>query len=125
MTITQVIERVDELAPNQYTGEQKKRWLKDFDGRVFREVFRTHEPGGSLLYAYNHDGDDGEELELLIPDPYADNVYSYYLLSRIAEANAEIQKYNLYATLFNQEYQGFVNWFNRNRMPKAEGGWRY
>ena len=27
MTIQDVIERVDELAPNQYTEEQKKRWL--------------------------------------------------------------------------------------------------
>lgn len=123
MTIQEVIERVDELAPNQYSEEQKMHWLSDFDAKVFHEVFLTHERGCGVMCPF--DTYEDAEKDLLIPAPYASDVYCYYLLSRIAESNAEIQKYNLYSTLFNEAYKTFSDWYNRNRMPRAEGGWKY
>lgn len=123
MTIQEVIDRVDELAPNQYTDDQKMHWLTDLDGKVFHEVFRTHEPGFGMMYPF--DAYEDAEHDLLIPPPYASDIYVNYLLSRISEANAEIQKYNLYSQLFNSEYQAFVNWFNRTHKPKSAGGWKF
>ena len=43
MTITQALEIVDRLTPNQYDMEDKIRWLAELDGIAHREVLRTHE----------------------------------------------------------------------------------
>ena len=43
MTIMDAIERVDTLKPNQYTEEQKVRWLERLDGQLFLELVCTHE----------------------------------------------------------------------------------
>lgn len=123
MTILNVINRADELAPNQYTAEQKAAWLSDFDGKVYEEVFQTHEGGEEAVYPAG--GYDETTAELLIPEPYAADIYVNYLLSRIAEANAEIPKYNLYATLMNTAYEQFGVWYHRTHMPKGKGRWRF
>ncbi|MBP5720421.1 MAG: hypothetical protein J6W82_05095 [Bacteroidales bacterium] len=121
MTITELINHVDNISPNQYTDGQKTAWLSNFDGKVFREVIQTHEPTLPDLFGAYDDGD----AELLIEEPYALDVYSNYLLAKIAEANAEIPKYNLYSVLFNTEYSSWVSWYHRTHRPKREPAWRY
>ena len=112
MTTQDIITQADLLSPNQYSAEQKTRWLRDLDGRVRREGL------GADLW-------DGDPDSLCIPAPYAADIYTNYLLSRIAEANAEIPKYNLYASLFNSEYDAYARFVSRTRRPKREKGWRY
>lgn len=122
MTIADVIDRADALAPNQYSDEQKLRWLADFDGKVLREVFFTHKPRAPFFYDEEHDSMDDE---LLIPAPYAADIYVNYLLSRVAEANAEISKYNLYTTQLNTAYNDFTAWYNRTHKPVDGGRWTF
>ena len=38
-----IIERLDLLEPNDYSPEQKLRWLNTLDGKIYREVIQTHE----------------------------------------------------------------------------------
>lgn len=57
-------------------------------------------------------------VELLVPDPYAEDIYINYLESRIDKENAEIAKYNVDISLFNQAYQAYADIYNRNNMPK-------
>jgi len=59
-----------------------------------------------------------EQVELLIPEPYAEDVYINYLESRIDKENAEMAKYNADISLYNQAYQTYSDFFNRNNMPK-------
>lgn len=121
MTIEEAIERADSIAPNQYSDTQKLQWLSDFDGKVYHEVIMTHETPFPILFeGYESDGD-----ELLIQPPYAADVYVNFLLSKVAEANAEIQKYNLYATMLNTAYSEFTSWYNRTHRPRRGKGWRY
>ena len=121
MTIAELITHVDTISPNQYTDAQKIAWLSNLDGKVFLEVIKTHEPGHEEEYeAHTADTD-----ELLIEAPYAQDVYSNYLLAKIAEANAEIPKYNLYSTLYNVEYNQWVSWYHRNHLPVPCKAWRY
>lgn len=68
MTITEAIERVDTLKPNQYTDEQKVRWLERLDGQLFLELVCTHEGAEGTLPRY---GTDQMDRELLAPDPWA------------------------------------------------------
>ena len=65
---------------------------------------------------------------LIIPEPYAEDIYCHYLQAKIASENAETVKYNQQITLFNSAYDEWVNLYNRTHMPKqARGGnrWRY
>ena len=43
MKAIDIIERVDLLEPNDYSPEQKLHWLSSLDGKIFREVIKTHE----------------------------------------------------------------------------------
>lgn len=121
MTFGELIAHVDDISPNQYTEAQKIAWLSAFDGKVFREVIQTHE--GCFPELFQAYGDSTGEL--LIREPYALDVYANYLLAKIAEANAEIPKYNLYTTLFNTEYSQWVSWYNRTHRPINDRKWRY
>jgi hypothetical protein len=52
-------------------------------------------------------------------------VYVNYLLSRVAQADAEAERYNLYASLFNSAYGEYAAWYNRTASLPRRGGWRY
>ena len=86
MKAMDVIERLDLLEPNQYSPEQKLRWLSVLDGKVYEEIVRPgeKEPAGFREYV------NGDE-QLLIPFPSGEDVYYNYLQAMIALENSETQ----------------------------------
>ena len=122
MTIQEVIANVDDLMPNQYSTEQKIRWLSTLDGKIWHEVVRTH-MGPTMAY-YPFDGYASDDQELIVQPPYAEDLYGYYLKSRIAAENNEINKYDQFAAQFNQAYEDWTGWYNRTHMPLTTGRWR-
>lgn len=119
MTIQEVIAIVDDLTPNQYSTDQKIRWLSTLDGKIFHEVIQAHVGGGCFFQGY-----DTDEAELIVQPPYAEDVYTRYLQARIAAENNEINKYDQYQTLFNSAYGDYTAWYNRSHMPITRGRWR-
>ena len=65
-----------------------------------------------------HDADD----ELMVKDPYGEDIYVHYLQAKIAEENAEIVKYNQQKTLFDASYQEWTDYYNRTHMPANNRG---
>lgn len=124
MTVQEAINRADAIAPNQYNNTQKLQWLSDFDGKVYAEVLATHKTAFPAPYPF-FEGHTALSDELLIQPPYAADIYVNYILSRVAEANAEVTKYNLYATLTNEAYDSFCAWFNRTHEPIPTRRWRW
>lgn len=122
MTIMDAIERVDTLKPNQYTEEQKVRWLERLDGQLFLELVCTHEGAAGTLPRY---GTDDTDRELLVPEPYADELYNYYLQSMIDRENGETGKYNQSGQLFNAAYLAYAGYYNRTYMPLDPGPVRF
>ena len=122
MTIEEIIAKVDALSPNQYTTEQKIGWLSSLDGKIFHEVILTHMPGDFVYFPPS--GYDTDDYELIVQPPYAEDLYTYYLLSRIAEMNAETAKYNQYAALYNAAYSDWTGWYNRTHRPITRGRWK-
>ena len=109
-----IIERVDLLQPNDYSPEQKLRWLSSLDGKILREVIETHEGnGGTPLPRYC----SGQET-LLVQAPYGEDLYLNYIQAMIAAENSETQRYNRRMTLFNAAYQAWTNYYNRTHRPK-------
>lgn len=124
MTINEAVELVDRMKPNQYDHETKVRWLSKLDGMIFREVIATHE-GGALTQFEGYDDADPDTV-LLVPYPYDEDVYNYFLQSQIDKENGEMAKYNQSIVLYNNAYQTFWNWYNRTHVPlPAETAFRF
>lgn len=120
MTIREAIDVVDQLKPNQYDEEMKIRWLSKYDGQLFEEVLKTHE-GCPMETFDGYSADTDKNTELLVPEPYAFDVYNNYLQAQIDKENGEIVKFNQNGLLFNQAHQAFANYYNRTHMPLSVG----
>lgn len=119
-----VITEANDLSPNQYSNDLKLKWLRDLDGKIYQELIENHEDE-ETVERFETAEYDSPEVKLLIPDPYARDVYVAFLRSKIAQADAETDRYNLYAAVFNNEYSQWAAWYNRNVPLKKYPGWRY
>lgn len=143
MTIEEAVQMVDRLKPNQYDHEQKVKWLSKLDGMIWQEVIMTHERVPHSHHHHHHHmpwepkpepiapPEDAEEClkkfegyaeafpdtELLVPFPYDEDVYNYFLQMQIDKENGEMQKYNQSSALFNNAYKLFCDWYNRTHLP--------
>ena len=115
MKAMDIIDRLDGLEPNQYSPEQKLRWLSILDGKIYEEVLRPRErePKGFKEYA------NGNE-ELLVPFPYGDDVYLNYLQAMVALENAETQRYNKRLQFFNNAYAEYED-FTSEQLAALKG----
>lgn len=117
MTIMDAISRVDALKPNSYTELEKIAWLSKLDGAIKKEIIDTHEDGENIAF-HGYDSDTPVETELLVKAPY-DDLYLYWLESRIDYYNGEYARYNNTVTTFNAAYAAFESFYNRAHMPKG------
>ena len=116
MKIIEAINRIDSLKPNNYTNEDKVRWLSDLDGIIKSEIIDTHEEGSYVSYR-KYDGDtDIANTELLVPAPHED-IYIKWLEAKIDYANAEYGKYNNSSAAYNTAYSNFERHYNRLHKP--------
>lgn len=119
MLIEAVIHAVDTICPNQYGTPEKVKWLSDLDGQIYRDIISTHQD--AAVDSFDGYGPDTnlEETELLIAHPY-DEVYRWYLEMMIDKANGELAKYNVAASLYNQVYLSFMDYYNRTHTPISQ-----
>ena len=119
MTIKEAIDLVDRLKPNQYSFELKVKWMSKLDGQIFKEVFLTHE--GCSMETFDGYDNAGPNQELLVPYPYDEDIYNYFLQAQIDKENSETAKYNQSITLYNTAYFNFQSWYNRTHKPLSGG----
>lgn len=115
MTLNEAIELVDRLKPNQYDFEIKVGWLSKLDGMIFREVIQTH-AGSPIIHFRGYDLACPDAV-LLVPYPYDEDVYNYFLQAQIDKENGEMAKYNQSISLYNNSYKTFCDWYNRTHLP--------
>ena len=116
MTIIEAITYIDNIKPNNYSQDDKVRWLSNLDGTVKAEIIDTHE-GAEEVHFEGYNGDtDLSTTELLVPAPHSD-MYFKWLEAQIDYANGEYGKYNNSMTMFNTAYSAYANYYNRNHMP--------
>ena len=114
MTGAEIIERLDALEFNQFDMEQKLRWLYQLDGQIYREVIERHEGAPEMPPLYM----TGQE-ELLVGEPYGEQMYISYLLAQIALFNGEVMRYNTQVLSYNQQYSAWSADYTRRHMPKG------
>lgn len=124
MTIKEAIAITDEFQPNQYTADAKIRWLDALDGQIWQEVILTHEDVPETAFA-GYPSDVDRDTELLVPEPYATDVYVPFLQARIDRENREIVRWNQSVVLFNSGYATFCAWYNRKHRPVGDAGFLF
>lgn len=116
MTVSQVIQAVDEVKPNAFSNEEKTRWLNEVEGMVQTEVllFASEEV---ITYSYEQDKD----AELLVQPPH-DKLYPAYLEACVDYANGEYEKYQNTMQMFNAFFGEFIRWFALTYSPADTHG---
>lgn len=117
MTIIEAINRIDTLKPNNYTQDDKVKWLSNLDGIIKKEIIDTHVGGEDIVFN-GYDSNTPIETALIVPAPY-DDLYIKWLESQIDYTNAEYSKYNNSVTAYNTAYSAFERYYNRQNMPKS------
>ena len=115
MTILEAINRVDTTKPNSYTQTEKVDWLSTLDGIIKKEIIDTHEGGENIVFE-GYTPDTSLDTVLLVPAPY-DEVYLFWLESKIDYYNGETGRYNNSINMFNTAYEEFERYYNRTHMP--------
>lgn len=118
MTIIEAINRIDSVKPNGYTQAEKMRWLSTLDGIIKTNIIDTHEGAEGVSF----DGYTEETLlttKLLVPAPY-DEMYLFWLESKIDYWNGELGRYNNSISMYNAAFAEFQRYYNRTHMPKGK-----
>ena len=108
MTILDCIQYVDGIMPNAYNNEQKARWLRECEGKVYTQLFLQQTFDFPDLTPWAMMG-----LELAIPAPY-NKIYPLYLEAQIHYHNAEPDRYNMTMSLFNSAWHEVCVWFGQD-----------
>ena len=103
MTAGQVLAQVDDLLPNSYPGEQKRRWLRQAEGFVLAEL----------------PDELADAAPLLAPAPY-DGLYRHYVEAQIHYANGELERYNNAMALWNNGLMTLRDHWCRGHMPRRQ-----
>lgn len=115
MTIIEAINRIDAVNPNNYTQPEKVAWLSTLDGVIKKEIIDTHEGYEAVTFSGYND-ETPLDTELIVPAPY-DEVYLFWLQSKIDYWNGDMGKYNNSIMMYNQAYENFEKAYNREHKP--------
>ncbi len=121
MKVFEAIEIADDIVRNTVSEDRKIKWLKALDGKVYLDVFNTHENITLTDNSWTKHilGDTLTDTmgDLIIEFPY-DELYINYLLSKIYIEVNEVERANNAMLLFNDEYKEYKNYINRTFVPK-------
>ena len=120
MTINQAIALCDELRPNGYPRGLKIGWLSKLDGRIFHELLMTHADCPVDGFTGYEDTTDGDT-QLLVPAPYCDDIYNYFLQAQIDKENGETTRYNQSITMYNAAFRAYESHYHRCHLPLCAG----
>lgn len=115
MKIIEAITMIDSIKPNTYTQAQKIGWLSTLDEIIKKEIIDTHE-GGEAVDFQGYGEDTDVNRALLVPAPY-DEIYIFWMESKIDYWNGERPKYNNSITMFNNAFDTYKEYYNRLNRP--------
>ena len=118
MTIMEAINRIDAIKPNGYSQTEKMKWLSTLDGIIKTNIIDTHEGDEAVVFD-GYTEETNLTTKLLVPAPY-DDIYLFWLESKIDYWNGEMGRYNNSISMYNTAYAEFEKYYNRTHMPKGK-----
>lgn len=122
ITIADVLAEVDALEHNDFTAEEKIRWLSRLDGLAFEKVIRHREGGPETFGGYT--GETDPQTELLIGEPWGE-VYTSYLLAQIARHRQENDLYNDHMSVHQDHYDAWAANYAQSHRQRLGGRLRF
>ena len=121
MNVKEIIEKADYLHPNDYLEEDKIKWIKILEAKIWQEIMLTHvKPDGLHMYDVELDSVPFA-IKWAENESQYEDMYVYWLLAMIDKNNEEIDRYINQITFFNNEYQLFSNYWHNKYMPIYKG----
>lgn len=124
MTIREAIDRADVNNINQYSIEDKVRWLSILDNLIVIDIYSRHDRNKDEeeINFIPYTSEDMDK-SLLVPFPY-DELYVSYLDMKICEANRETERYNNAVVLYNSYLDDYSHMYHRTHLPKFTHNFR-
>lgn len=119
MKIAEAIDKIDVFRPNQFSQKNKISWLSNIDRSLYDAVIKQYKEAEDFK-GYD-EATDIHKTDLLIKEPYAEDIYMYYLAMQIDFYNAETGKYNNDAVMYNTAYTAWRNEYNRAHTFNGRG----
>lgn len=116
MTIKECIDIVDNVKPNQYSIEDKVRWLSFVDRIIINDVIKTHEGYQNEYEEFEGYSSDKLGEKLVLDAPY-NELYVAYIKMRIDDENGETARYNNSSTMFNSYMEEYKKHYNKHHRP--------
>lgn len=135
MKLAEMIAKVSQNRPSSYDVYELTQWINEVEFMVIDQVFSNAElppppppcppdcehketcKKPEIFKGYNYDLD--ADKELLIPDIFS-GVYTSYLYAKIDFNNAEIERNNMDALMFDSEWNAFSSWYRRTHYPRKK-----
>lgn len=102
MTYNEIISRVKEVYPNEYTDEEMLVWIGEVNSDVRRNIEKNALPQTKPLGTEN----------AIIPPPY-DVMYQYYILARIAYHQKDFESYKMHNEAYYSKRNGYLAYYIR------------
>ncbi|MBQ8893376.1 MAG: hypothetical protein IJ043_03090 [Clostridia bacterium] len=120
MTVKEAITRADHDRRNDISETEKVGFLSELDLKIKNAILDRYEGEPVAFSPY----DVNEDATLLVPEPYTD-LYLYWLQSKAALLDDDIDQYNAWNTLFQQAYDLFFRHYNATHTRKNSGNFRF
>lgn len=124
MTINEAIRKVDTYKPNSYPESLKVSWLSQLDATVKLQIIDTHEGAADVQFT-GYSSKTPLDTQLLIPSPFADEIYIKWLEAQIDLANAEYGRYSNSITMYNAAISSYSNYYTKTHLPLQKNSIRY
>lgn len=116
MKIIEVIERCDELYPNNYTCEEKIKWCDEL-GEILKDEYAKSFING-VQESYLPILDITED-ETVVPSPH-DMMYVDFIMAKCCYYQRDYDAYSHHINAFNAKLSDFSNRFIEKNMPVRE-----
>lgn len=121
-TIGEVLSYFDNQVPNQYSDEEKIRWLNEIESQIYNDIILTHKDADEIAF-HGFKTDTDINTQMIVDLEYSE-LYRYWLEKSVHYANGEIERMNNAVTMFQTYYDNYFSYYNRNHRPVGTHGYR-
>lgn len=121
-TISEVLSYFDNQVPNQYSDEEKIRWLNEIEAQIYNDIILTHKDADEIAF-HGFTTDTDINTQMIVDLEYSE-LYRFWLEKSVHYDNGEIDRMNNAMTMFQTYYDNYFSYYNRNHRPVGTHGYR-
>ena len=114
MKVREILARIMQIRPHAYTDEEMIGMLNTIEGRVYTDIFQKAEGFDGEFIPFQ---EGEEERELAVPAPF-DELYLFFLMSRVDFLNGDTGRYNDTMVLLQNAWNEYAAYYRENHKPK-------